>query len=256
MLQSEEADIRAFAIKQASAMGKIPDMEILNILKTAPELNVRLEAFMTLIRKRSPLSEQAIATALDDPYELLRRLAAKYDEVCGAPMLLRPTIEHYLNPHETSRVVFHLKRAVALYPYEQVKNLMDSIYNAHKGIWPERRDYDKMLRNIKISYGNDLKEFADINNPSVKDKTKRFTISAQRNRCNPEAAEEMIKLISNGKNKELRLAATEALGWYSYSYRKEYIISSCNKIIGTISDEDIKEELRKTVARLTYKYEN
>jgi len=96
-----------------------------------------------------------------------------------------------------------------------------------------------------------MQEFNALNDKNVSDKEKKFTISGQRNSCNPYAVEPMLEFIGNqDNNAKLRQDAAEALGWYRYSVRKAEIIGALEKLARAEKDEAVLYEIERTIARL------
>ena len=59
-----------------------------------------------------------------------------------------------------------------------------------------------------------------------------------------------MHIIKNSTDKDLRLTAIEALGWYEYSVAKNDIIAQCEALYNAEQDEAAKGELQKTINRL------
>ena len=47
------------------------------------------------------------------------------------------------------------------------------------------------------------------------------------------------------------MLAAEALGWYEYSYIKTQIIEKCKALVDVVDDAELKNELVKTINRLS-----
>ena len=48
----------------------------------------------------------------------------------------------------------------------------------------------------------------------------------------------------------MRVLIAETLGWYTHSYRKDYIVEQCRKIAAGEKEAVVKLELEKTIKRL------
>lgn len=229
-------------------MGAYPIPKVMDILRTDSRMNVRMEALMYIIRHSPDMDvvTGAIEAGLGDPYELVRRMASKYAEVCGAPELLDVIAGRYMDPYETSRVRFHLAGALRLYPYDEAKQALDR----HKGkYWPAEEDYGTVLSRLKGTWEDNTEEFGQITDNSANAKSRRFVISAQRNACNPYAVEPMLTLVGDeGADPYLRSVAAEALGWYTLSCKRQYIYNRCLEIHP--ADETVADELHRTIRRL------
>ncbi len=228
--------------------GKYTSWNCLDMLQTSPSLNVRLEAFYYLIREAdsAPLLAQALRTGLDDSYEMIRRMAARYASTFGDPSLLPVIARHYLDPLEGARVRYHLTAAFAQYSYSDVLKALRDNWN---GIWPEPADFDNLLARLQRSAESTERELADITRPEANAKERAQTVSGQRNACLPAAIEPMVILVKDSAApQELRLKAAEALGWYTLSFYRQQIYDRLRGYHA--EDPDVADEVRRTLRRL------
>ena len=214
--------------------GKYNFDKCLITLRSDPSMNVRLEAFYRIMREASYLGfvDAAIRAGLNDSYEMLRRMAARYAENYGAPELLELIANHYLDPQESSRVRYHLLNAFSLYPADDVEQ---ALRKAWDGTWPAEDEFESTVARICGSVKSSRKDIDALLDDSISTKDKAFTISHQRN-ADSAAAE------------ELRLKAAEALGWYTHSCRRQEIYSRLKAL--DISDAKVADEVHRTLRRL------
>ncbi len=228
--------------------GKYPLDKVKEILISDERMNVRLEALMYILRNASSERDVtfALEKGLEDPYEMVRRMAAKAASTSGDPALLQKIAEHYLDPLESARVRFQLRNAIEQYPADDLRKAFGNARRAH---WPSDEDYDTLIDRLCKSRTDYEKELAGIADSSLPAKERRFTISAQRNKCNASAIDPMLTLLSDETaDKDLRLKSAEALGWYVLSYKREDIYNRCKAL--SIKDEEVKDEVRRTIRRL------
>ena len=215
MLSKEDPSVCGFGMKYLFRKGGLKPAEVLDYLKHDPRMNVRMEALMNIVRNPSDyrVLVEALEAGISDPYELIRRMAARYASICGDPQLTAAAEEAAKDPLVTSRVKSHLSGAL----------------------------YGSKGR-------KDAEEIAD-KSLSVKDRG--FAVSAQRNRCNPEAVAPMLELLADTEaDKSLRLKTAEALGWYVLSVKRDDIYKECSRLAGIESDPEVRDEIIRTVARL------
>ena len=55
------------------------------------------------------------------------------------------------------------------------------------------------------------------------------------------------------KNRDEKIQIVEVLGWYCYSYKRDEIAERCGKLMESEQDPEIKNELLRTINRLTNK---
>lgn len=244
-------DICAYGMKVLAGTGDLSDDALLQVLREDKRINVRMEAFSSLVRRRSDVLEMTIAQGLEDPYELIRRMAARYAENNGSSLLLVPVVRHYLDPFETTRVRYHLLNAMGQYRFEDVKKTFDAEYARSNGIWPDRETYDAIIERIRRSLQSDSTNFVSLTDTTVSVKERRFTVNRQRNACSPAAVEPMLRLIAAEDDTDLRVRAAECLGWYIYSFRRNEILQKCRILADQVTDPALQDELFRTIARLT-----
>ena len=65
--------------------------------------------------------------------------------------------------------------------------------------------------------------------------------------------EDYLNLIRNESNPlEVRVAMTEALGWFTQSVKNPYIVSELKKYHNASLPEDLRSEIEQTINRLTF----
>ena len=250
-MKSDNPEVKCLAVKRLFHQGKLSTADLLKLQKEDPSELVRLEAFDLQSKTCDSNLEEALSVALKDNYELASRLGAKFAEIAGYKSLLPQIVSMYLDPRTSSRVSFHLRDAMQLYPADEVIKVADSVRNATQCLWPSAESYLISMKSLKSGWESSMQEFKDLGNNEIKDKEKSFTISGQRNGCNPYAVEPFLEYIGNqGNNAKLRQEAVEALGWYRCSVRKADIISALKKLAPSEKDEAVRYEIERTIARL------
>ena len=213
------ADIEALALKTLAAHNAISSQELLAIERDDPRAILRLAAFAALKRRADGSLTEAIRLGLTDSYELLQRLAALTAAVSGDPALGETVQVLADDPSTSPRVRFQLKSGEAAFrPSDHVRE-----------------------------------EFSALTRPEVSLRDKRFTISAQRNNCNPHGVEPMLQWFRQCDDIQQRTDIAETLGWYRYSCKKEEILGACRTLLLEEKDPAVRNELEKTIRRLTDK---
>lgn len=237
-------DLRALKIHD----GKHSPARCLDILKGDPSMNVRLEAFYYIMReaKDVQLVCDAISAGLEDSYEMIRRMAARYAEVNGSPSLLPVVAARYLDPQESARVRYHLINALGQYAAADAEAALRANWS---GRWPEQADFDALCSRLSRSAEASGREFADLLDPSAKLKEKIQTVRAQRNACSVSAVPAMLKIVGDETaDASLRAETAEALGWYTHSILRQDIYDTLKGM--NPADPAVADELARTLRRL------
>jgi hypothetical protein len=250
-LSSDNPDVQCLAIKRLYEEGKLSSDDILEIQKKNPSELVRLEAFDLQTKTCDSNLEEAIHVALNDNYELTARLAAKFAEVAGFESLLPQLAAMALDPRTPERVAFHVRNALNIYPPDEVMEAEDSVRNATQNVWPSEADYATSKRFLESGWKSARKELDALDDKSASDKDKNWTIGAQRNKCDPYAVKPMLEFIADdGNSPERRKQAVEALGWFRYSCKKGEIVGAMEQMAQTERDEEVRDEMNRTLSRL------
>ena len=228
--------------------GRYSPEKCLDILKGNPSMNVRLEAFYYIMREADDMSvvNGAICAGLDDSYEMIRRMAARYAEVNGSPALLPVIAAHYLDPQESARVRYHLISALGQYGAEETEAALRACWS---GRWPVADDFEALCTRLRRSAESSAQEISDLTNPDAKLKEKGQTVRAQRNACSISAVPALLQLAGDETADEsLRAEAAEALGWYTHSALRKEIYASLRQL--SVSSPVVADELARTLRRL------
>ncbi|MDR0688459.1 MAG: hypothetical protein LBF55_07260 [Prevotellaceae bacterium] len=248
---STPSDVRALALVMLQNNRAVGSSELLLTLEKDADPLVRLEAFSLLKKRLSPLLPQAIALAMTDSYELLRRLGTLTAGKSGDKALLPVIAQAYFNPATTNREHFQLRYAIDQYPYDTIVNYFAS-WRAKSPLWPTEKSYSALLANLKRSAEASKADFAKLSDTTPK--PTRFTISAQRNLCQTEHLAELFEYLKNGRDVGLRTLTAETFGWYVYSWKRDEILAFCRQQWAVEQDAAVKNELAKTIARLSISF--
>lgn len=251
LMENTLPDVKSLAMKYLRYNKAITSDELLKIQQTDKSAIVRLEAF-TLIKKCADKNLPAsIILGLNDSYELMQRLSALTASQNNAPELLPVLVYYKMLPTTSARVNFQIKDAIENYKPADAKVEYEKI-RAHQAYWPLEKSYSALLRSANYSYDNAVKEFAALNDAKTTDKAKSFTISAQRNACSTLFLDQLFTGLKESNILSLRLLTAETLGWYVYSYKKDYIVTKCKELQAVEKNEQVKNELLKSINRLTF----
>jgi hypothetical protein len=247
--QANKPDVKTLALLFLQKNKAITSDELLAILTDDPDPIVRLEAFTLLKKSLSPQLSQAIILALNDSYELLRRLAALTAGKSGDPALLHTIVQHYFDPATPSRIIFQLRYAIDQYPYETIAASFAAWRKEHP-YWPTEGAYDTYLKSVKRSAESKKADADKLGDPEETAKSKRFTISTQKNLCQATHLDQFFAFLTSSDDQYLRLLLAETFGWYVYSHRRDEIAAFCTRQLAVEQDTAVKNELQKTINRL------
>jgi hypothetical protein len=241
-------DVRALALIKLQKMKEITSEELLSYLQKDADPVVRLEAFVLLKKRLSPLLVQAIMTAMDDSYELTRRLAVLTAGKAGDAALLEPVTRAFFDPALTTRERFQLQYAIEQYSYNTIEQAFSEARKKSPA-WPLEDKYAVFWKNLQRSSDSNREDAVKLNDPTAK--RSRFLVATQRNMCQTEHLADYFNFLKNGDDRTLRLMQAETFGWYLYSHKRNEIIDFCKQQYAVEQDAGIKNELEKTINRLS-----
>ncbi|MGD8782013.1 MAG: hypothetical protein PVH88_24005 [Ignavibacteria bacterium] len=253
LLKSSEPEVRSLAvIKLYNLLGDefIPDL--FEIYKTDNSYNVRGNAFCCLADSRSEEFEKVLPVSINDPFEYIRRISGKLMGETGDDKYIPYMVRSIIND-ESNRINFMTKNALSQMNYEKVKSEIEKAVSE----LPEYMDKEEIKSSIETTvdqYKRLLNEAISIVNDDTLKLGKRiFYSTILRNRNYIEALSPFLKVITDEEaESELRIAIIEALGWYTYSSKREDIINTVNEIIKTgTAPKEVLAEAIKTKNRLS-----
>lgn len=249
LLKDHNPEVEALAIKMLFNSGNISTEELYRIQTENLKPTVRLMAYYLTHKKYNEMMVPSIKAGLYDSYELIRRFAARDASDNQSPLLLEDIIKLRLSPGVTKRVDFQLKGATDVYPKEAVLAAYDAELKGKEGIWYEQKAEErKRLENSLTGTETAFKKLLD---PAVEPRNKRFTITGLRNSNNVAYLDQLFIFMKDSDDHDLRVLLAEAFGWFTHSWKRDEIVAFCTAQAAVESDEAVKNELLRTVSRLT-----
>ena len=248
LLDAPNADIQSLALRMLADGGAISAKELLNKYRTCNYATTRMECLKLIMRFGScPESIAAVSEALYDSYEVVRRNAATYAWMLGAEELADEVSDVLINYPESQRVGFILNRAMEMLPEQVAMAAFDKAAAATH--YPVKENIEALRKYQMRSQKTKQSEMEDLFNNEEKLAARISAIRGVRNNTYHEYVPQMIALINDEAQPiELRVAVTEALGWFVASPRKAEIIAACQALKTT--DKALAAEAQQTINRL------
>ena len=248
LLDAPNADVQALAVRMLADGGMMSAEALLNKYRTCKYATTRMEC-LKLIMRNGYCAEAiaAVSEALYDSYELVRRNAATYAWMLGAEELADEIADVLINYPESQRVGFILNRAMEMLPEEVAMAAFEKA--AATTHYPAKENIEALGAYLKRSQKTKHGEMEDLFNNEEKLAARISAIRGVRNNTYHEYVSQMIALINDEAQPiELRVAVTEALGWFVASPRKQEIIAACQAL--KTSDKALAAEAQQTINRL------
>jgi len=248
-MKDSNPDFKALGMKMLYSAGKISTDELLQIQRNDTRTVVRLEAFTLINKSYDENLIPSIKMGMNDSYELLRRLASISAGNNLSPELLDDICRIYLEPGVSKRVEFQLESDLENYGKAEALASFDKTVAGKNDSWYKSKDKERKYLEYKLSTTE--KEFGQLLDPNIPAKEKKFIITGLRNSCNTAYLDVLFKFLKESTDNDLKVYLAEAFGWYTQSWKKPEIIKVCQEQATVEKNELVKNELLRTINRLT-----
>lgn len=251
--KSDNPNLKALALKQLS---KNPPPGFSDLLfktfKESESYIVRMQALKRMIDLNDRNLVEALVLGLNDPYELIRRNAARFAAYSGNERLIEPLVHTILFSDESQRVQYAAQNALDMFNLNLVSKEIERQVAGSTLIRGE-----KTTEQLVGYYTSQNKRWTN-SLATIKDKTadnaKRISaIRMLRNYNNHAQVEDLLMVLrDNSDDLKVRITLAEALGWFNWSIKKVMIIDSLNNMFndGT-TPEELRREVLQSINRLS-----
>ncbi len=252
-LESPSVDIQAIALRMLYD-NDYP--EISELLKKtffdSSSMIVRLECATLLSQIDDDAFVDVLEAASADSYELTKRFAFEWIAKNGSERLLPVVAKAILNDNTSKRIAFKISSGLRMQNLDKLES--ELIKQAEGRPFYSREMLDKALESIRSANKSKQQDMALITDKSAKLKERISEVSRFRNHPASDEADLLLTVLRDRTDDaELRKTAAEALGWFTYSYRKEYLLEQLAQILPSETDAAIQNEVKKTINRLSGK---
>ena len=254
LLNSKYADIQSLAMRMLADMDTEKKMsgKFLEMYRTTPFNTTRMEAIRLLSRYKDGSFTEVLKEGVNDAYELAARLSATYAAFNGDEALIPYVVEAMIEHNERLRVQMGANKALSLLPKEKVFEAVEKFYEQKDRI-NEADEKARVLRGLNNGYNNDAKTHATAMDKNADPDKRIMAIRTVRNYTAHVNIDDYLNLIRDDSNPmAVRLVMTETLGWFTASYKSQYIVSELKKYLNPSLPEDLKLEIEQTINRLTF----
>ena len=211
---------------------------------------VRMEAMRLLALHYPDQSIKVLKAALNDSYELVRRLSSELIERNGSPEFIQDLVAAVLLRGHEERLRFRFEQGLGSFDTDKMLQEMDRQL-AGKYLYNDTivKNFRRNVTRDRTRMEEDIKELSD---PATKDRAAITTIGVYRNHPKPQMAEILLKIAADEKRAtEVRRFAAHTLGWYNISYIRADIVKGLQSI--STSEPTLKAEIERSIHRLSEK---
>ncbi len=251
-LKSSNPVLQEIAVKKLSAL-KVEGFSdrLLEIFKTSNYFSVRMEALKRLFDYGDDNMVKALVLALEDPFELIRRNAARFAGYSGDPRLIKPLVKTILFSAESQRVQYAAQNSVLMFDIDEVINEVNVQISGGNLISASNVNSD-LLSYLKSEQKRQNKSLSVIVNKEAKQEDRISAIRNLRNYNNHKQVEQLLSILADKiDDLKIRITLAEALGWFNLSINKDKIVA-CMETIARDNTENktLKDEVAQSILRL------
>ena len=243
--ESTPCDVKCLAVRVLTRNGNITGEELLDLQRNSGSGIVRLAAFNGNIELAGNCLTEAISLGLDDSYELLQRLSARYAGYNQSPELDEQIVRLYVDPLTPTRVMFQLKTPLVDIETGKATELVRKY-----GHWKGDEGLDSLIDYLEVCGKSLSEDLANLESDSPNARNARLFIRSQRNQCRADILDALQTFFAKTDDPAIKLQIAELLGWYRYSYAREKALGICRSLHSAESDPVIRDEFRRSISRL------
>ena len=243
--ESTPCDVKCLAVRVLTRNGNITGEELLDLQRNSGSGIVRLAAFNGNVELAGDCLTEAISLGLDDSYELLQRLSARYAGYNQSPELDEQIVRLYVDPLTPTRVMFQLKAPLVDIETGKATELVRKY-----GHWKGDEGLDSLIDYLEVCGKSLSTDLANLESDSPNARNARLFIRSQRNQCRADILDALQTFFAKTDDPAIKLQIAELLGWYRYSYAREKALGICRSLLSAESDPVIRDEFRRSISRL------
>jgi len=247
LLKSNDADLTSLALYQIAKSQKTGSSKLLKeYYYNSPFSATRAAAFTLLSQLNTPDFADVIKDAVNDPYEYIRRKAVNLIGDFGGDEFVPALVQSAIEDWPSKRVSYNLGNSLSFMDSKRVIQELES-QSARPELAIRKAEIQKLIVRQQSTLSKVKRDETLMADKSAEVKKRAFNVNTLRTYSYHQQIPAAIKImLDSTENDALRLTATEALGWFNYSYQKEKIIEALGNLI---SNTQTSEVLRKEATR-------
>ncbi|PWG81585.1 HEAT repeat domain-containing protein [Pararcticibacter amylolyticus] len=249
MLSVADPDIQSLALSELA--GLISEKEMSALLKntyfSSPYETTRTEAIKLLHQYHNRDFLEVLKASVNDPYEFIRRRATYYIAEDGRDELVPALVHLAIADRHSERVYSRARASLPFMKAETVTAEAEKQLAASPWITGPGAVKADILASVRSGSSSVDTVRKILNSRDVPLKQRRFEVTRLRNYNYHILVPEVAAFVLNhNEDKQLRLAALEALSWFDQSHQRPAIEAMCSKILSDDSfSSEFKEEARR-----------
>lgn len=253
LLNSPYADVQSLAMRMLADNDKKMKLSPLFLKKYQESYfnTVRMEAIKLLSRYKDANFVEALREGVNDTYEMVARQSAIYAGYVGEESLLSDIVEALLEHNERMRVQMSANKALTLHPQDKVVTAVEAFYAKVDRV-NEGEEKARLLNGLDKAFERDAASHQILMDMTAPEAKRIGAIRNVRNFPFHFHVKDYLSVVRNEENPlEVRVVMTEALGWFTNSVKRSYILEEMKKLKKSSLPNALKLEIEQTINRLT-----
>ena len=254
LLRNDHPDIQSLAIEHLCRQGLLTSAQLRDIYETSPFATVRLQALDKIALIGDDNFIEVLKEASQDSHEQVQRQAIRLIGKSGDERLIPALIKICITNNTSDRCNFNAISDLTVFPKDKLLEEFARQFD-DPGVCFTQKDSVRSIIKRTIERGAD-RWVADIMQIADTTKTAKQRLQLIRQTRNY-MAHATIPTVLNYLPKadaDTQVALLEMLGWHPFSYMVPRMIEAISPIVtDTHYSEAVREEARKTIARLKHK---
>ncbi len=249
---SNYPDIKALALYKLSDL-KYSDIEPLlrDIYCNSPFYTLRLQAFNIHYFYCQKFFGDMLLYSVNDQYEYIRRKSLFFMGKIGEPRFIPTIIQMYLYNYLDARVKFNALFAFDNFEPQLLIDEFDRQLQISNSIIDKKRVRSEFISRIE-SRKSIMNMVSIITDKTKNNKVRLNAIRVLRNNNYHMFVDDYLELLRDPSESELiKSNLVEALGWFVLSYKRSDILAACKKELESEIGDEYRDQLQKTVLRLS-----
>lgn len=252
-LARSNPNFQALALKQ---LAKNPPLKysskLLDIYNKSEYYSVRMEAFKRLLDIDDENRVKVLLAGLNDPYELIRRFAARFAGYSGDPLLIAPLVNTILFSNESQRVQYAAQSSLQMFDIAAVISEIEQQVKA-SNLSDKAKAKEELTSYYKVQLKYQEKSLRSVLDKKAKLSDRLNAIRSFRNYNNHKQVSDLLTVLNDSTdNSDVRIVLAEALGWFNWSIRKPEIVNALNRLYANTSTVPmLKGEILQSIKRLS-----
>ena len=253
LLTNNHPDLQVLAIEHLFRHGLISADKLKEIYETSPYATVRLQALEKLSLTGSDQFIETLKLASQDANELLQRQALRMIGKSGDERLIPALIKVCISNNTSDRCNFNAISDLSVFKKEKLLEEFDRQFADPSVCYLQKDSVGaKIRRTIERSADKWADDMRLITDPSLTAKKRTMYIRQTRNYMVHWLIPTLLDYLPKATPAD-QVAILESLGWHTMSYMAPRVIETAQAMsTNTSYDEAVREEAKKTIARLKH----